>query len=338
MGADQRMPNGALIDKLAAQPYRFDFYQAVSLLEHATLPCRPVGLDGYQHEAVRFRGDVSLGFPPSDVIAVALPDDVHAPALVTTAVMGLAGAHGPLPVPFTEMVLQHNSARKYAARDLLDIFNHRFLSFLYRARRKHRLALSRQMPEHSEPARYLRALTGMAQGASAAKRHDAANPLLRYAGLFTGGPRSMASLEALLAAHFGVQVRGEQMVGKWLDISPAEWSRIGRSSNTRNALGSSTLVGKRTWDQRAGIRLHLSGLSLARLGDFLPGERDFAVLTGLTRRFLQESFDVEVWLEVEHEAVKPAALGKGAGLGWNAWLPAKARRNQPVRLMLPVLA
>ncbi|MBV8466379.1 MAG: type VI secretion system baseplate subunit TssG, partial [Burkholderiales bacterium] len=329
MGTDKRVPDGALIDKLLREPYRFNFYQAVSLLEQATPHRRPLGHDGHKPEAVRFRSHVHLSFPPSDVINVERGETEHAPTLVTTAVMGLAGAAGPLPVPFTDMVMRRNAAREFATRDLLDIFNHRFLSFLFRARQKHHIALTRVAPDTSPFAHYLRAFAGQTHKAQH-RDADWGRPQLRYTGLLAGAPRSMAALETMLSSYLGVKVVGEQLVGGWLDIDSSEWSRIGHYGGRRQALGKSTLLGKRTWDQRAGIRLHLHDLPADRVEHFLPGGRDFEALTQLTRRFLQEAFHVEVWLAARPQTPKPVALGKHGQLGWTSWLPSTTTAREPV--------
>jgi type VI secretion system protein ImpH len=334
MGTDKRIPNGALIDKLQREPYRFNFYQAVSLLEQATPHKRPLGHDGHKPEAVRFRSDVRLGFPPSDVVDIEPGESEYAPTLVTTAVMGLAGSTGPLPMPFTDMVLRRNAAREFATRDLLDIFNHRFLSFLFRARQKHHIGLTRVAPDAGPFAQYLRAFAGQIHKQPRQHGVDWSRPQLRYTSLLAGAPRSMAALETMLSSYLGIKVVGEQLVGGWLDIEPSEWTRIGHYAGQRQTLGKSTLLGKRTWDQRAGIRLHLRDLPPERIEGFLPGGRDFEALTQLTRRFLQETFHVEVWLEAKQQAPKPLALGKHGRLGWTSWFPSVAASCEPVRLTM----
>ncbi|MGA7811350.1 type VI secretion system baseplate subunit TssG, partial [Caballeronia sp.] len=174
MGADERLPAVALIERLVAQPQGFDLFQAIHLLERAQPWARALGYGDGTDEAVRFKGFVSLSFEASDIRSVsrhplaidaadqkAASDAAPAPRetyTLTTPVMTLAGASGPLPLPFTEMVLARRTAREPAMADLLDIFNHRFLSFLYRSRQKHAPALNGRAPDDAALAACLDAL------------------------------------------------------------------------------------------------------------------------------------------------------------------------------------
>ncbi len=140
MGADDRLPAAALIARLTANPQRFDLFQAISLLERAAPWARALGRGNGAGEAVRLSGFVSLAFEPSDIRSVRLNplregtmgsaaathgasgalDPHYAPRqtyTVSTPVLTLAGANGPLPMPFTEMVLQRRAARDHATAD-----------------------------------------------------------------------------------------------------------------------------------------------------------------------------------------------------------------------------
>src|SRR3954466_4097718 len=130
MGTDERAPAGALVEKLVDQPQGFNLFQAISLLERSRPERGAVGMGVGRDEAVRLSSIVSLGFQASDVSKVSVSDDPNEPGRLWTSVLSLAGAQGPLPLPFTELVLERSAARDHATADFLDIFNHRFLAFL----------------------------------------------------------------------------------------------------------------------------------------------------------------------------------------------------------------
>ena len=68
MAASRRRRSAAVIDILREAPHRFDFHQAVRVLEAAQPGCKPIGTGTHaEREAVRFRGSVASAFPASDI-------------------------------------------------------------------------------------------------------------------------------------------------------------------------------------------------------------------------------------------------------------------------------
>ena len=119
----------AVADWLFAEGYRFDFYQAVKLLELLRPDATPVA-EGSEpaNEPVRFASAVSLAFPASEVAAVHHQAEDGQPPVMTVNFLGLAGARGPLPPVFSELILERLRARDTAMRDFLDIFNHALIN------------------------------------------------------------------------------------------------------------------------------------------------------------------------------------------------------------------
>jgi type VI secretion system protein ImpH len=322
MGTDERPPAGALVERLVSRPQGFNLFQAISLLERASPHLAPVGKGEGQTESVRLSSIVSLGFQPSDVSKVS-PDPQGGEAhMLATAVMSLAGAHGPLPVPFTEMVLERTAARDHATADFLDIFNHRFLAFLYRSRKKHHMGLNGQVPQSSALAACLDALSALGLKAGVrAPQGEAA--WLRHAGLLGGAPRSMTGLLAMLSDRLGVTARGRQFCGGWRDLEPRDVARLSARATPRGPrLGRSAVLGKRVWDQSANIRIELSGLSLRRLARLLRGGEEYELMKWMIRRYLQQDVGVEMVLQLDAWALKPSLLTQDEPLrlGWTSWL------------------
>ncbi|WP_035827250.1 type VI secretion system baseplate subunit TssG [Cupriavidus sp. SK-4] len=340
MARDDGQPAAALIDRLAANPAGFDLFQAISLIERAVPGAQPVGRGNGAGEAVRLRGLVSLAFQPRDIGAVhASTDGVGRggrPFTLTTPVMALAGAGGPLPLAYTEMLLERRAARDPAMGDLLDSFNHRFLSFLYRGRRKHSPALGGQRPAGGTLAACLDALSnlGLQRGPSTANAPAGAAPWLRHAGLLGAAPRSMAGLLAMLGDRLGLRVSGTQCLGGWLPVDASDAVRLGGGGAAGGiTLGGGAVLGRRTWDQAAGIRLDVQVPGAERLRALLPGGRDHALVAALVRAYVPQPLDVRLALHLGTR--QPAGLGLGARLGWTAWLAGGAQaRPAPVQLAL----
>ena len=332
MGTDERPPAGALVQRLVDRPQGFNLFQAISLLERVSPQLAPVGKGEGQTESVRLSSVVSLGFQPSDVSKVSPgPQDGEAYVL-STAVMSLAGAHGPLPLPFTEMVLERTASRDHATADFLDIFNHRFLAFLYRSRKKHHMGLNWQSPQASSLAACLDSLSALGLKAGV-KAPLGETTWIRHAGLMGGAPRSMTGLLAMLSDRLGVRAQGQQFCGGWRNLEPRDVARLTASlPNRAPRLGRSAVLGKRVWDQSAGISIELSGLSLRRLRRFLKGGEEHELVKWMVRRYLQQDVGVEMVLRPEGSQLKPSILGpkEPLRLGWTSWLVGRAPHTATV--------
>ncbi|WP_233805313.1 type VI secretion system baseplate subunit TssG [Paraburkholderia sp. HP33-1] len=330
MGADDRLPAVALIARLLPRPHGFDLFQAIHLLECAQPWATGLGRGDGANEAVRLRGFVSLAFQASDIHAVDrhASSDEHAARetyTVSTPVMTLAGIGGPLPLAFTEMLLERRAAREPAMADLLDIFNHRFLSFFYRSRQKHALGLAARAPGEAPLATSLDALGSL--GLHDGKRGpDDARLWLRHAGLFANGSRSMTGLLALLSDRLGVRVRGTQFVGGWRDVDARDSLRLGRSQAGQCALrtGGLAVLGRRSWDQAAGVRIEFLDVPAEQFAALLPGGEMHRLAAWLVRCHLQQDFDVEFVLYPAARRERCAVGAPGLRLGWTSWLAASA--------------
>lgn len=327
-----------MIAQLLSRPQGYNLFQAIALLERAAPSATPLGHGNGDGEAVRLRGHVSMAFEPSDVRAVApMPDKGPwgQPATVgytlATPVMTLAGAGSPLPLAYTELVLQRRAARDHATADFLDIFNHRFLSFFYRGRKKHALGLNAAAPRASALVGCLDALgaLGLARG-EAGPRNE--RLWVRHAGLLGMAARSMTGLLALLADRLGLTVRGEQFVGHWRTLESQDHSRLSRQGLR---LDGARALGGRVWDQAAGIRLEFVDLSATQFQRLLPGNADHELALWLTQAYLRRDLHVSFVLYP-----RPGAAARGLGgpaaprLGWTSWVAATPHTAAPVPVRL----
>jgi type VI secretion system protein ImpH len=344
---------------LKHEPYRFELRQAVRLLEllayrramHQPFmqPDRvPVGAGSDpRREAVRLRGSLRSSFPSGEIEAPGrFQDDDTDPAnpggqpdrpTLTATFFGISGGFGPLPPPLTTRVVERDRRRDHAARDFLDIFNHRLISLLLRQARLFNPALqippARQTPAGNVPAKLpLLSLLGVAirpPGAVEARVGALATSLLGAAGLLNQRPASGHAVERLLGAHFGLPVRVLPLHGAWLPLADDQRIRLGRASY----LGRDTVLGGRIWDQAAGICLEIGSLTLTMLLALLPNGSRHAELAGLVRFALGDAFDVELCLSLPaSELPRGVPLGRaGPLLGWTSWLGQQAR-TQPGRM------
>ncbi|HYW06456.1 MAG TPA: type VI secretion system baseplate subunit TssG, partial [Longimicrobium sp.] len=234
MASESGTEAAGVVGELFADPQHFDFFQAVRVLEAFRPLAARVG-EGREPaaEAVRFRATPSLSFASSDVAGMA-PGADGGPPEMTVAFLGLAGAGGPLPHSFSEWVMHQARAGDRGPRDFLDLFHHRLVSLLYRARSRNRPSLARAPADETPPGRWIHSLVGL--GTPGLRREGAALPhraLLGYAALFATETRSGMGLECVLASHFGVRARVEPFTGGWIAIEPDDWTRIGITGSNR---------------------------------------------------------------------------------------------------------
>lgn len=313
-------------DWLYEEPYGFDFFQAVRLLELAAPDSSPVG-EGAEpaREAVRFRSGVGLDFPASDVAEVRPPEAPAAPARMTVNFMGLAGATGPLNTPSTEMIIERAWHGDEAPRDFLDIFNHRLVSLLYRTRKLHRVALDNAVPGEDQVASYLYSVMGLGMQSMRGRMQVKDRALLFYAGLLGQQPRSMSGLEAILSHYFGVRAVGVPFRGRWRALEESQWTRIGESGQNMT-LGADAVVGTRVWDEDGTFEIELGPLTREQFEDFLPTGWAFQPLCDLVRFYVGDELDFSFRLRLAASEVPAAQLPKsgaragGVRLGWSAWL------------------
>jgi type VI secretion system protein ImpH len=320
----------SLRDWLFDEPFRFEFYQAVRLLE--ALQARAAeGAGQPQGDPVRFRSRVSFDFPASEIQSIEKADG---PPQVTVNFLGLAGAMGPLPAPYSEMVLAATARKDRAATDFLDIFNHRLVMLLYRTRQAHRPALTALAPDAGAVARYLFSLIGLGLPQTRKSLGMPARSLLHYSGLLLRKPGTAAGLETLLADFFDVPVRVHQFIGLWRALDSAQWTTIGARGRNQ-ALGRDAVLGTKVWDQSASVTIALGPLTLERFESFLSGGTGHAELSALARFYLGTEQDAEVHLILKANEVPGSQIGKSR-LGYTSWLRSRAfaGSDQPVRVSL----
>lgn len=321
-----RRADPAVADELFAEPYRFDFFQAVRLLERLARDREPVGRAGPpMREAARFRAHSSLSFPPSSIRALSRPGDDARPPDMTVAFLGLIGPSGVLPHVYTELVIDRLRAGDRALAAFLDLFGHRMVSLFFRAWEKNRPAIAFERGDAADPlAELAYAFIGLGLPSLRSRLDVPDVALLPYAGLLAQRHRPAGSLEAMLSDYFGRPIAVEPFVGRWLKLEPGDRSALG-ASGPHNGLGSSLVVGSKIWDEQSKFRLRIGPLTLEQYRQFLPGGAPFRALCRLARLYADAEFDFDVQLILKADEVPPPHLsGDGPQLGRTLWSRAGA--------------
>jgi type VI secretion system protein ImpH len=364
-GSDQRLADGrrseaaarlrTLEERLWEEPFAFDFFQAVRLLERLYPERKAVGRTGPPRaEVARFNAHLSLTFPPSSLYELHRPTEAVPVPVMIVAFMGLYGPSGVLPRHYTELLLRLNweskGDEKHALRQWLDLFNHRFISLFYRAWEKYRFYIPYERGEYalSEPDAFTRSLfclvgmgtpglrnrlrvstweevDGLVQEKPLARIDDLV--LLYYGGLLAQRPRTAVGLEAILRDYFQLPVEVRQFQGHWLVLDEANQSRLGEGGG---ALGLNIVAGERVWDVQSKIRIRLGPLRYHQFAEFLPDRaptperKAFFMLMHWVRLYVGSELDFDVQLILQARDIPACQLAQtpdgGPHLGWNTWM------------------
>jgi type VI secretion system protein ImpH len=323
MATESRRTNHSLTDVLFEEPYRFEFFQAVRLLERNAPERRPVGrYSEPANEAVRFRTRASLTFAPSQIHQLEEAGDGEAaPPQMMVAFMGMTGPAGILPHHYTELLIERTRYKDTALGDFLDLFNHRMISLFYRAWEKYRFPVAYERGEGDRFTEFLFDIVGMGTRGLRQRQSFPDEILLFYGGLFASRPHSASAMEAMLGDYFGVPAHIDQFSGQWLKLEDESLTRIG---GMNAELGVTAVAGTQVWDAQSKFQVQLGPLTYDEFVRFLPNGSAFLPATEMTRLLAGLEFDFDVRLMLLAEEVPGCVLTTRAKrapmLGWTSWL------------------
>ncbi|HQU82185.1 MAG TPA: type VI secretion system baseplate subunit TssG, partial [Pyrinomonadaceae bacterium] len=192
------MPKKPLNQELFDEPYRFEFFQAVRLLEKVFPEKKAVGGNALPPEEIaRFRSHVTLNFPPSEIFEITeTVDELTEKQKIEMFVsfMGMVGVSGVLPVNYTELVMERIRYRDTAMWAFLDIFTHRTVSLFYRAWEKYRFPVAYERG-NDDFTKFLFDFVGLGTNKLRGRMDLEDESLLPYSGLIAQKPHNVNALE-----------------------------------------------------------------------------------------------------------------------------------------------
>lgn len=341
MPSPQRRIDPGVALRLLREPHRFQFFQAVRVLEQLFVRNGTRAQDVLPRK-LAFRNTLNLGFPASEIEKLEAFIDPDAPGgadtqgsepdfarlaevEITPAFFGMLGVQGVLPTGYTETLGERELYRRdRAARAFLDIFTNRAVALFYSAWKKYRLDLQYELDGRAGCLPLVMAIEGLGSPALYERLQEGDGrvfdqALAYYAGGVVQRPLSAVALQNMLREYFGVDVRVEQFVGAWYDVPAGQRSRLGE----RNAvLGRTALSGTRVWQRDLRLCFWIGPLRRAQYQDFLPGGQAAAALAKWLTLLGGDALEYQVRLALHRDDVQPGTLdpAHGARLGWDAFV------------------
>ncbi len=323
MAAPDRQTRDSLIAQLTEQPYAFDFYTAVRLLQGQFPELPRIGYSwSPAQDPVRFAQSPALDFAPSTLESLQQKDPSRPPVMYCRQ-FGLFGPNGPLPLCLTEYarerILHHGDAT-FAA--FCNVFHHRLLSFFFRAWADAQKTVDLERPSDQHWSHFVGSLIGLGMDSLLARDSVPDRAKLYFAGRLVQQNRNAEGLEAIVQDFFGVRTEVWTFVGRWLKLPPGSGCQLGDSPHT-GTLGGSVIVGSRIWTCQLHFRLRLGPMKLVEYERLLPTGGSFRRLCDWIRYYAGEHYSWDVRLVLAKEEVPAIQMGRAGRLGWTTWLKTK---------------
>ncbi|MBX3244451.1 MAG: type VI secretion system baseplate subunit TssG [Acidobacteria bacterium] len=332
------MGNRPLKEELLEDPFRFEFFQAVRVFERMFPAAGSVGGTALPSaEPIRFRSNVALNFPSSEIHEIRTETDPVTEKEkyeILVNFMGMIGPSGSLPVHYTEFTLDRVRHRDTAMAAFLDIFTHRAVSMFYKAWAKYRFPVAYERGNDDFTA-YLFDIAGLGTDGLRGRMGLEDESLLPYVGLISQKPHSATALESIIGDYFGIQVKAIQMYGQWLNLTKDDITYLGRKNSS---LGLTALLGERVWDQQSKFRLVLGPLNFVQFQAFLPNGSGNKALSSIIRFMTGLELDFDVQLKLAARQVPGLVLTTRAKrrpmLGWTTWLKTEPFKQDDDQVVL----
>lgn len=305
---------------LLKRGHSFSFFQVMRLLRLLVQEAeRSPKEETYALENVKIRPELSLAFPAADVAKIEEISGAKPHFRVMVTFLGLYGSSSPLPIFYTEDLIDEAVEDRSATRDFIDIIHHRLYPLLFQCFTKYRQFLRVVEEESPQDLEKLFCLLGLGEKELRENLPDAYS-FLRYIGLFTQFPRSSAGLQAMAGdALEGAPVEVISCLKRKVKIPPEQRMYLGISGNS---LGEDSFLGEEIEDRMGKIALQIGPLRREQFHSLFPGNAKHQRLAVLTRLYLTDPIECDLRLILAEREAETVCLGipRWSRLGWDTWV------------------
>ena len=327
-----------LDQQLFEDPYAFEFFQAVRILQKLLPGAGSIGRDAMPAtEGIRFRSRIALDFPASEVHEIREIEDGDGDRRSVEMLvnfMGMVGPSGVLPIHYTELVLDRIRHRDTAMWAFLDMFTHRAVSLFHRAWSKYRFPVGYERGEDGFTP-YLFDFAGLGTSGLRGRMSLVDEDLLPYGGLIAQKPHSVNALENILSDYFDITAEVKQFFGQWLILERSDLTKLGQDNS---GLGIDAIAGAKVWDQQSKFRVRLGPLSFRQFQAFLPNGSAHKAMGSIIRFMTGLEMDFDVQLILDKKQVPGTVLTTRAQrrpmLGWTTFMKTKPFEQDDEQVVL----
>lgn len=331
------MERKPLVEHFTEEPFTFQFFQAVRLMERIRRERKPVGGEALpDEEIVRFRSRIGLDFPASEIqeINTSVNEAGQETTEMVVNFMGMVGVSGVLPIHYTELVMDRIRHRDSTLWAFLDIFTHRAVSLFYRAWGKYRFPIAYERG-NDDFTGFLFDFVGLGSKGLRGRMSLEDEALLPYGGLINQKPHSQNAIENIVSDQFQVSTKVLQFFGQWLQLGKEDITHLGARNSI---LGESSIIGNRVWDQQSKFRVRLGPMKFNKFLSFLPNGSANQSLLSVLKFLVGFEFDFDLQFVLQAKQVPSTVLTTRAlrkpMLGWTTWLKTKPFVSDDDQLVL----
>ena len=309
-----------LVKNLAENPFAFDFFRAVRLLENSRPDLPRVGWASTpKDDPVRFCQNPSLEFASSTLEAFQQGPEDDFPKLFLKF-FGMLGPNAPLPPHLTEYARERKrSFGDPTLTEFLNVFNHRLASFFYRAWSASQKSVDLDRNQKQRFATFVGSFFGV--GMESLKNRDAVpdSAKLYFAGRLAASTRNAEGLEVILREYLNIHAESHTFVGRYMDLPPDSICRLGQSRET-GSLGVNAIIGSQFYECQLNFRIRFGPLNLKDYERLLPGGDSFERVKYWVLNYCGEHYFWDLQLVLKANEIPQTQLGRGSRLGWTTWI------------------
>lgn len=348
-----RHKNNTIISQLENSPKKFDFIQAVKLIECEYIhnykngniniyDIFSINTPAYL-ESIRFSAVNRLVFQETDISSISKLKTKGNKWNISVSFMGLTGPSGVLPYHYSEQVNESNKNKDYTLNAFYNFFNHRTITLFYQASVKYNYPVeferhNRQIEDCNDLfSQAILSLCGI--GIKSLRNIMSLSDLAvaYYSGLFSHTVKSKTGLTSILKDYFKMNIEVREFTGGWYNLIedsltrlPDRFNKQGNNSN----LGVSTFLGSSARIPQSKFDIVIGPVPYDQMDKYSPGSKNIRQLIDLTTLYIGPELKYDILLKVIFtEKPKPATLSKNSDskLGWNTWLSAATTQNKPIQ-------